>query len=621
MGKVLWSEDGEQFDKIHSGCMSGIFHALDYQYWHSKILPHKKHQTLHKHAKRKPKIISYFICISCQNIHNWKVLNFLFSLGNRRRKRISDDQDPFEALKLLESETSHILVCVDRSNTKTSSTEKRSLTSRIKALVSEEDTFNKNDKEQDPEFVPSPKLQRTYSIHHLETNEWVHPIIFFPEDVDNDEFYECEKESHVTDPEKNKDHGDILDILKVNKDRFLSILQDGSKDSNTNAKLTKSGSFPGGRRFLKPTKLKDKLNDLFTTSKTKNWLDSLSKNAHDDLRSNNVKSLRRISSFNESSSSRYSQFFDFSKEATLRPSRSFKLASGSEKILSEQEPSFFRRNRSLPHINQDYFFLRSGSQSERNLVSFPIRTDKCEGVNSTEDCEFLDEVVDKSDDFSESERITEDNTRLSSGIVPECCPQEEEVQSEFQILEGLDSKNNSKSSMRHYHDDNDFTYVKQILERSGFIKNGFHQTWYSSNQPLNPFVFQEIESRYFHDPQCFEEEFTELSRHLLIFDLVDDVLLNLYEKSSPYYPKALSSSCHVRPTPTGPQVLDEVWKRVNRWLELKPSMKECLDDIVSRDLGGDDGWMNLQLDCEYVGLELEDLILDELLEEVLLEFS
>lgn len=53
MAKVLWSEDEEQFNISHPGCMFGIFH----QYWHSnvkKILPHRKHhEALIKHAKRK----------------------------------------------------------------------------------------------------------------------------------------------------------------------------------------------------------------------------------------------------------------------------------------------------------------------------------------------------------------------------------------------------------------------------------------------------------------------------------------------------------------------------------------------------------------------------------------
>lgn len=183
----------------------------------------------------------------------------------------------------------------------------------------------------------------------------------------------------------------------------------------------------------------------------------------------------------------------------------------------------------------------------------------------------------------------------------------------------VSSKKHMESSMRNYYQDDDFTYVKQILERSGFIKNGFQQTWFSSNQPLDPFIFQEIESQYFHDPELFAEDFNELSHRLLIFDLVDDVLLTMYERLLTYYPKSLSSSCHIHPAPTGLRVLDEVWKRVSRLVNLKPDMFEPLDYIVSRDLGNDDSWMNLQLDSECVALDLEDLILDEVLEEVLFE--
>nr|GFA31950.1 hypothetical protein [Tanacetum cinerariifolium] len=186
-------------------------------------------------------------------------------------------------------------------------------------------------------------------------------------------------------------------------------------------------------------------------------------------------------------------------------------------------------------------------------------------------------------------------------------------------IKTVNGKNIIGSSMRRYQKDDDFGYVKQILERSGFIKHGFEKTWYSTNQPLDPFVFQEIESQYFHDPELFAEEMNELSHRLLIFDLVDDVLLTMYERSLTYYPKALSSFCHISRAPTGASVLNEVWKRVSRLLNLKPDMSESLDSIVSRDLRSDDGWMNLQLDSECVGLDLEDLIFDELLEEILSE--
>ncbi|KAL4558239.1 hypothetical protein LXL04_036437 [Taraxacum kok-saghyz] len=536
LGKVLWSEDEDQFGKNHPGCVSGIFHALHHQYSHSnvkKIVPYK---------------------------------------GNRRYTRVSDDEDPFGILNFLDPESNHILV--DKSNKKTSLTKKRSLKARIKALVSEE---------QNQEVVPSPRLQRTYSVHHSESNEWVHPIGFFSENVNS----ETESPSNVTNPE-SKDFRDILDMFEVDKELFTNMLQEGPKVYDAKPKLTKSGSYPSN---LKPTTLQDKLNEFYTKSKFKKL---------DCLNSNKGNFIKRASSLNESTD-RYARWFDFSvdNEAVLRPSSSLKLINKSDNFSNVQEPSFLSRNHSL---NQ-----------ERNSVS-------------TQDCECLNEVMDNIDNLSEKEYST--------------CPQEEEIQSEFHIIEGTDLVCNSQenfekeietikinkqmksiSSKRQYQDDDDFTYVKLILERSGFIQNGFEQKWYSSNQALNPFLFQEIESEYVHDPDRFVEELNELSHRLLIFELVDDVLVTMYERSLTYYPKSLSSLCHVRSLPCGPRVLDEVWKCVSQMVDLKTDMNQPIDHVVSRDLGSDDGWMNLQLDSECVALDLEDLILDEILEELLCEFS
>ncbi|GJR79242.1 protein TRM32 [Tanacetum coccineum] len=603
MAKVLWTEDDEQFGKSHPGCISGIFHALDYQYWHSnvkKILPHRKHEGLSKNAKR-----------------------------NRRYKRLSDDQDSFEVLNLLDTKTSHILV--DQSNRKITPSHKRSIKARIKALVSED-----NDKGRDHDFVPSPKLLRTYSIHHMESNEWVHPIIFFPEN-DTETPVTSKRHSDVTLPEINESR-DVLEVFEVDKELFVNVLQDRLEEaSDTKPKLTKSGSFPtayksDSRNFM-PMKLKDKLNESYTVSKADKKLDS--------SYTNEGMPLRRISSLNESAD-RFAQLSDFcfSKEATQLPSRSLKLTNRSENPLSAQEPSFLKRTRSLPRIdnpNQEsrdtYLLKRSFSQNDRNPVSLHSSTDKCAELNSTQDSELLKEEIDEGVKFLENEhpndvgnhQISNEVIHQSPVLVPEYCPPDEEdhISDDFEEnLEEIKTLNGKKiigSSMRRYQKDDDFSYVKQILERSGFIKHGFEKTWYSTNQPLDPFVFQEIESQYFHDPELFAEEMNELSHRLLIFDLVDDVLLTMYERSLTYYPKALSSFCHVSLAPTGASVLNEVWKRVSRLLNLKPDMSESLDCIVSRDLRSDDGWMNLQLDSECVGLDLEDLIFDELLEEILSE--
>ncbi|KAI3819666.1 hypothetical protein L1987_13512 [Smallanthus sonchifolius] len=583
MAKALWIEDEEQFDQrrsAHPGCMSGIFHALDYHYW--KILPHRKHEDLIKHAK-----------------------------GNGRYRRISDDEDAFEVLRLLDAKTSHIQM--DRRNRKRSSTQKRSLKARIKALVSE-----------DQDFVPTPKLHRTYSIHHLENNEWVHPIVFYHENG-TESPVNSETHSNVIRPEIS-DSQDILDMFEVDKDVFVNTLKGRSQASVITPKLTKSGSFPTAYRSLMPMKLKDKVNETYTISKY-----GKIKNLNDDVNRNDVIRLRRISSLNESAD-RYTRLFDFSvgKEATLRSSRSLKLTSGSESILSAQQPTSFRRNIPIQE-SHDAYFHRCSSQNNKYAE-----------LNSTQDRESLNEVIDKSDHFSENEdspeanslafgkdshglKIEEDNNQISQEItqqspvlVPEYCPPDEKVQ----ISEGLYlSKENLKKEIKTINSkkhmdlsmkDDDFTYVKKILERSGFLKYGFQQT-------LDPFMFQELESQYFHDPDRFAEDVNILSHHLLLFDLVDEVLLTMYERSSTYYPKKLSSFCHIRPAPTGSRAVDEVWNSMSQQINLKHDLNESLNDIVARYLGSDDGWMSLQSDSECVGLDLEDLILDDVLEELLFE--
>ena len=69
--------------------------------------------------------------------------------------------------------------------------------------------------------------------------------------------------------------------------------------------------------------------------------------------------------------------------------------------------------------------------------------------------------------------------------------------------------------------------------------------------------------------------------------------------------------------PVGYSVLKEVWVRINCYLRYKPLNEESFDKIMSRDLSREDGWMDLQFESECVGIEVEDLIFEELLEELL----
>ncbi|OMO67772.1 hypothetical protein CCACVL1_20333 [Corchorus capsularis] len=160
-----------------------------------------------------------------------------------------------------------------------------------------------------------------------------------------------------------------------------------------------------------------------------------------------------------------------------------------------------------------------------------------------------------------------------------------------------------------------YNYVKDILELSGFIQNEHLQTWFSADQPLNPSVFKELEALLHPELEFSIEEIGSNCDHQLVFDLVNEALVEISDKSSVYFPKPFSFNYHISPLLKRNNVLHEVWAKVSSNLALQPEPDQSLDDIVARDLAKD-AWMNLQAEEEFVALELEDLIFEELLDEV-----
>ena len=67
--------------------------------------------------------------------------------------------------------------------------------------------------------------------------------------------------------------------------------------------------------------------------------------------------------------------------------------------------------------------------------------------------------------------------------------------------------------------------------------------------------------------------------------------------------------------PKGHHLHNEVWIRVNSYLNLKPEPDQTLDDVVGQDLAKTSG--NLQWEEELVALELEQMIVEDLLNEII----
>ncbi|KAH0637812.1 hypothetical protein KY285_035024 [Solanum tuberosum] len=158
--------------------------------------------------------------------------------------------------------------------------------------------------------------------------------------------------------------------------------------------------------------------------------------------------------------------------------------------------------------------------------------------------------------------------------------------------------------------ESEFNYVKDVLELSGFSGDKFIGKWHSADKPVNPSLFDEVEG------YCLLDQEGVTCDQLLLFDLINEVLLQIYERSCSYWPKSLTCHSHIHTMPIGYHVLGEVWKDVNSCFESEMKNDQPIDDAVSRDLAKDETWMNLQFDAVCGGLELEDLILNDLLEEL-----
>ncbi|XP_030524502.1 uncharacterized protein LOC115736785 isoform X2 [Rhodamnia argentea] len=166
-------------------------------------------------------------------------------------------------------------------------------------------------------------------------------------------------------------------------------------------------------------------------------------------------------------------------------------------------------------------------------------------------------------------------------------------------------------------DEVDFNYVSHLLNLSGISESEEFEQWQTAEQPLNPKLLDNLEDcAADHELGCSDEDVGACSNHQLLFDLVNEALLEIFERLPAYFPKAFSFTTNVKPIPKGQHMLEEVWKRVNRY-RTRPERDQTLDGVIARDMAKGDGWLNLQWEGECVALELEDWILDDLLDEVL----
>ncbi|KAL8057425.1 hypothetical protein ABFX02_04G182700 [Erythranthe guttata] len=565
MGKHFWMKhlDSQSQDK-QPGCMSGLVHVLDYHLWHSnvrKMIRHRKYDETH-------------------------------------------DRKYCDAEQLLEEiETPHLRGRRPRAN------KKRSLRSRLKRFITDEDS-------QGVAFK-SKNLERTYSIHHLESldklrSDWKHPIIFFPRNVEN-----RDEEIQTKAAASEEGSEDVVEIFKVDKELLIRHLEHSDKavfnfsrsalglNSEESQKFSKSRSFPvaelsRGIKMLKPVTLESKQTEVWSNRAPllngvlgEKEITIEPKNGMDEKLNENVRknSHIRSSSLNESLD-KYARLFEnsFPADAKLNASKSLRLTS--EYVHA---PVYFRRIRSASLVDSYYSNSNFDVFGEDSLGNDSVVT-----VKDSENLSCLQETACHAAEFP-----------ICEGSENESNIQTRQPLEKDETIECPKNKKNYNSP--------DSYYARQLLDISGIEVDPTEMTWHASDQPLGPQLFEQVETRWAHGQEELNglPDFNGCWHHKMVFDLVNEVLIELYDVSLPYYPKALSSSCYVRPFPLRDRIIDDVIKTVGSFLNLKPDEMESYDLIVGRDFGRDRMWMNLQVETECVALDIEDMIFDEMLDDVI----
>ncbi|XP_072994300.1 uncharacterized protein [Typha latifolia] len=167
-------------------------------------------------------------------------------------------------------------------------------------------------------------------------------------------------------------------------------------------------------------------------------------------------------------------------------------------------------------------------------------------------------------------------------------------------------------------DEAEFQYVKDILTKAGFSGKEFLGEWFSPDQPVDPLLFGKTESSSL-EFNISGDEPGSTRNHLLLFDLINEVLLEIHDDSFVSCPWFLCSDSRIRPMPIGYHVLEEVWANISHYLSSQLQLDQTVENVVARDLMKTDGWMNLQYDSEYVASKLEDLVLDDLLDDAIVQ--
>lgn len=167
----------------------------------------------------------------------------------------------------------------------------------------------------------------------------------------------------------------------------------------------------------------------------------------------------------------------------------------------------------------------------------------------------------------------------------------------------------------------DLLYVINALVTSGLSGNAdavFAQ-WHSPSYPIDPALYKKLKGNEHGMSESVGEmeSYRSESEEKLLFDCINEVLLEIL---GPFF----NPRPWVKPTkwkhqqymPVGNQLLEVMWRKLSYYLYQQSDMEYTLDNLVGKDIDRDSRWLDLHDDVEMVGVDLDKMIFDNLIEEI-----
>lgn len=154
-------------------------------------------------------------------------------------------------------------------------------------------------------------------------------------------------------------------------------------------------------------------------------------------------------------------------------------------------------------------------------------------------------------------------------------------------------------------------YVTAVLQASGTKWEELSRDCHSSDQLLEPSLFDEVE--LLPNPLAVDNK--------LLFDYINEVLLEVYQSYFSCFPWVSFLKPKIRPVQAGTNVVNEVMKCVDLDI-LFHRQFQTLDELVEKDLGKSrTTWMDIRIDTEVAITELVESVLEELELEISIDLA